>query len=116
MRIRYNTALGIFILICAAFILGTTLLIGVSLNTLSGVLFVIIGIGYMTRPLAELTDRELTVFALFGPMKKHYPIEALRVVDGRLYAGTKKVGLVAWTANGDDLRAVVQRVQSRIAS
>src|SRR5262245_1966391 len=106
-KVRYSTACAVIILVSAAFVRGTTLFVGASVNTLTGVLMLIIGIGYLSRPLAELTETELTVFALFGPLKKHYPIAELSVVDGRLRAGGKKIALAGWTANGDDLRAVL---------
>jgi hypothetical protein len=115
MKIRYKTGLGIFILACAAFTLFTTFLTGPSVSTFTGALMLLVGIGYLVRPLAELTETELTVFALFGPVKKQYPAAQLRYVDGRLYSGDKKVRLAAWTANGDDWRALVQKVQGRAA-
>jgi len=113
MKIRYKTGLAVSILVCAAFILGTSLLTGPSISTFTGVLALIAGVGYLVRPLAELTETELTVFALFGPLKKHFPLAGLRLIDGRIYSGDKKVPLPSWVTNGDDFRAVVQRVQAR---
>ena len=46
-------------------------------------------------------------------MKKQYPTAQLRLVDGRLYNGDKKVRLAAWVINSDDWKALVQKVQSR---
>src|SRR5262245_5481030 len=112
-KIRYRGGLGVFILVCAAFTLGTTLLTGPSVSTFTGALMVVVGIGMLVRPLAELTDAELTVFALFGPLKKQYPAAQLRYVDGRLYSGDTKVRLAAWSTNSDDWRALVQKVQAR---
>jgi hypothetical protein len=113
MKIRYKTGLAVGIIVCAAFILGTSMLTGPSVNTFTGVIALIVGVGYLVRPLAELSETELTIFALFGPLKRQYPIGGLRVVDGRIYSGEKKVPLPAWTTNGDDWRALTQRVQSR---
>ena len=113
MKIRYRTGLGIFILVCGAFTVFTTFLTGLSVSTFTGALMLAIGIGYLVRPLAELTETELTVFALYGPVKKHYPAAQLRFVDGRLYNGDKKVRLAAWVINGDDWKALLQKVQSR---
>ena len=67
----------------------------------------------MVRPMAELTETELTLFALVGPIKKRYPADQLRLVDGRLYSGGKKVRLAVWAANKDDWRALLQRLQGR---
>lgn len=113
MKIRYKTGLPIGIIVCAVFILGTSALTGPSVNTLTGVIVLIAGIAYLIRPLAELSETELTVLALLGPLKRRYPVGELRVVDGRIYSGDKKVPLPAWTTNGDDYRTVVERVSSR---
>jgi len=113
MKIRYSMGYALAILIASAFVLGTSLLTGVSINTLTGVLLLAISIGFMVRPMAELTETELTLFALVGPVKKHYPAAQLRLVDGRLYSGDKKVRLPVWAANRDDWRAVLQKLQAR---
>jgi len=113
MKIRYSMGYALAILIASAFVLGTSILTGVSINTLTGVLLLAISIGFMVRPMAELTETELTLFALVGPVKKHYPTAQLRLVDGRLYSGDKKVRLPAWAANRDDWRAVLQKLQAR---
>jgi hypothetical protein len=113
MKIRYRTGLGVFILVCGAFCVFTTFLTGPSVSTFTGALMLAIGIGYLVRPLAELTETELTVFALIGPVKKQFPVAQLRLVDGRLYNGDKKVRLAAWVINTDDWKALVEKVQSR---
>jgi hypothetical protein len=113
MKIRYKTGLAVGIIVCAAFVLGTSVLTGPSVSAFTGVIALIVGVGYLIRPLAELSETELTIFALFGPLKRQYPVAGLRVVDGRIYSGEKKVPLPAWTTNGDDWRALMQRVQSR---
>ena len=113
MKIRYSTGFALAILLCSAFVIGTSLLTGASINTFTGVLMLAVSIGFMVRPMAELTERELTLFALIGPVKKRYPADQLRLVDGRLYSGEKKVRLPVWAANRDDWRAVLQRLQAR---
>jgi hypothetical protein len=113
MKIRYSTGFALAILICSAFVIGTSLLTGVSINTFTGVLMLAVSIGFMVRPMAELTERELTLFALVGPVKKRYPADQLRVVDGRLYSGDKKVGLAVWAINRDDWRTLQERLSPR---
>jgi hypothetical protein len=114
-KIRYKTGLAVAMIVSAVFIIGTSVLTGPSLSIISGVIVMIVGAAYLVRPLAELTETELTVFALFGPLKKQFPVAGLRVVDGRIYSGEKKVPLPAWTTNGEDFHAVLARVQSRAA-
>jgi hypothetical protein len=113
MKIRYSTGFALAILIASAFVIGTSLLTGLSINTLSGALMLAVSIGFMVRPMAELTETELTLFALVGPVKKRYPAAQLRLVDGRLYSGDKKVRLAAWAANRDDWGALLQKLQAR---
>ena len=113
MKIRYKTGLAVFILVCGSFVLATSLLTGPGISTVTGSFALLVGIGYLVRPLAELTETELTVFALIGPVKRQYPTAQLRMKDGRIYAGDKKVSLPAWTVNGEDWRALTERIQAR---
>lgn len=111
MKIGYNLGLGITMLVVSVFLLGTTLLTGPSVSTFTGVILFLVAIGYLYRPIAELTETELTVLALIGPIKRRYPTAELRFRDGKLFSGDKKVALPAWTCNGDDWRALQQRVK-----
>jgi hypothetical protein len=112
-KIRYKTGLAVFILVCGSVVLATTFLTGLSISTFSGVLALLVGIGYLVRPLAELTETQLILFALVGPVKRQYPTAQLRLQDGRIYAGEKKVPLPAWTVNGEDWGALMQRIRAR---
>lgn len=114
MKIRYSTGFAVFILVAAALILGTSVLTGATVNLFTGTILLVIGISYMVRPLGELTAGGLTVFALFGPVKKQYPIGLLRVVDGKLYSGDKKVRIPVWCANSADWRTVLERLQPKL--
>jgi hypothetical protein len=113
MKIRYSTGFAVFILVAAAFVLGTSFVTGVSINTFTGALLVAVGIGYLTRPLGELTDRELTILPLFGPMKRTYPVAGLRLVDGKIYSGEKRVRFPAWCTNSEDWGALTERLRGR---
>jgi hypothetical protein len=117
MKIRYNVALAIVMLVFGVFILGTSLLLGtVSPNTIVGVMVLAIAFAYLFRPAGELTERELTLFALVGPLKKQYPAAQLRFVDGKLYCGDQKVRVAAWVVNSADWRALQERVQRKEAA
>ena len=113
MKIRYSTGFAVFILVAAALVLGTSVLTGASINTFTGVILLVVGIGYMVRPLGELTATELTLFALFGPLKRQYPVATLRVADGKIYSGDKKVRIPGWATNSADWRTLLERLQSR---
>ena len=116
MKIRYKTSLAVLFIVCAVFVLATSLLNGPSISTLTGGLILFIGISYLVRPLGELTDTELTVLALFGPIKRRYPIAELRMTNGRIYAGDKKVPMPSWTVHNEDWQALMKRIESRPAS
>jgi hypothetical protein len=111
MKIRYSAGFAAFILIAAALVLGISVLTGPSVNTFTGVILLLVGIGYMVRPLGELTETELTLFALIGPVKKQYPVAQLRVVDGKIYSGDKKVRIPGWATNSADWRTLLERLQ-----
>lgn len=113
MKIRYSTGFAVFILVGAALVLSTSVITGASVNTFTGVILLVVGIGYIVRPLGELTATELTLFALIGPVKKQYPIAGLRVADGKIYSGDKKVRIPVWATNRADWRAVLERLQGR---
>jgi len=113
MKIRYSTGFAVFILVAAAFVLGTSFITGASINTFTGALLAAVGIGYLTRPLAELTDRELTILPLIGPMKRVYPVAGLRLVDGKIFNGQKRVRFPAWCTNSEDWRALTDRLRDR---
>jgi len=111
MKIRYRTGLAVFILVAGAFVLLTSFITGPSVSTFTGTLCLVIGLGYLFRPLAELTETELTIFAMFGPLKKQFPVAQLRVVDGKIYNGEKKVRIAGWVTNTQDWRALLERLQ-----
>ena len=113
MKIRYKTGLAVLLLVLGTFIFGTALLTDQKINLFPGSMALIVGVGYLVRPLAELTETELTVFALIGPLKRRYAAAELRVVNGRIYEGEKKVSLPAWTVHGDDWRALVEKIEAR---
>ena len=112
MKIRYSIGFALVMLICSAFVRDLAAHRSVDQHV-TGVLILGAAIGFMVRPMAELTETELTLFALVGPIKKRYPADQLRLVDGRLYSGDKKVRLAVWAANKDDWRALLQRLQGR---
>jgi len=113
MKIRYSTGFAVFILIAAALVLATSVITGASVNTFTGVILLAVGIGYLVRPMAELTATELTLMALIGPVKKHYPLLQLRVVDGKIYSGEKKVRIPVWATNSADWRALLERLRAK---
>jgi hypothetical protein len=92
-KIYYKKAFGIVMLISAAFILGISLYIGFTFNTLNGVLFVVIGMLYLNSSYLEYTDEEVIIKALFGNVVRRISlkIDKIEMIDGLFYANGKKI-------------------------
>lgn len=54
-EIKHNQGVAIFMLVCAVFILGTSFLVGVSLNTVTGVILLLVSFGYLMNPALVVT-------------------------------------------------------------
>lgn len=122
-RIRYSRAPAILILVCVAVIValacvdivfGKWSIPDLGLNLVAAVVFSVIGIGLVVRPLGELTDTELIVRAQFGRRVWRYPADQLRLLEGRIYSGDRRLRILdRWSTNRDDWRALVERLQAR---
>jgi hypothetical protein len=110
MKLRYRPVIGVSMVAVSLFILGVSLLVGFSPNTVTGVILLLVGIGYLTRPLAELTADRLTVFALLGPLKKEYLVQTLRLSGEKLFAGDQKVSIHPLLVNRKDWQALKKRL------
>ena len=116
MTIRYKTGFAVMLLVCGALGLVTSLLVGRFVPLFIGSMLLIVGIGSLVRPLAKLSETELTMLAMFGPVQRQYPTEQLSLKDGRIYAGDKKVPLPPGLANSADWHALTHWIQSRSGS
>ena len=112
-EIKHNQAMAIFMLVCALFILGTSFLIGVSLNTLTGVIILLVSIGYFLQPAIVVTESGLEHRNLLGMTlrRTHYDsladlsVEADGTITVTRNGTTEKVrGMIRFLLSGADLK------------
>jgi hypothetical protein len=118
MKVRYNPAVGIVLLVLGV----VCLFLGLWLMALGefspavfpGLLVTVIGILYLVRPYFWVMSSTVEVVAPMGPARRRYPFQTLTVDGGKFYAvgadGTrKKVPVSRWMANSADWTAVTER-------
>jgi hypothetical protein len=66
MTLRHAKAFPIFAVVCGAFILFSTLVVGFSLNTIIGLVVLAVGILMLVRPLGILSPQSLVFFRPIG--------------------------------------------------
>jgi hypothetical protein len=117
MKVRYNPAVGIVLLVLGAvcLFLGLWLMALGELNgaVFAGLLVTVLGILYLVRPYFWVMPSTVEVVATVGPAKRRYPFQTLAVEGGKLYAvsedGTrKKIPVARWMANSADWAAVTE--------
>jgi hypothetical protein len=112
-EIKHNQVMAIFMLVCALFILSTSFLVGVSLNTLTGVIILVVSIGYFTQPAVVVTESGLEHRNLLGMTLRRTDYDSLADLsvepDGSLWVtrgGTKEKvrGMIRILLSGADMK------------
>ena len=112
-EIKHNQAMAIFMLVCALFILGTSFLVGVSLNTLTGVIILLVSIGYFLQPAIVVTESGLEHRNLLGMTLRRTDYDSLADLsveaDGTITVtrnGTTETvrGMIRFLLSGADLK------------
>jgi prepilin signal peptidase PulO-like enzyme (type II secretory pathway) len=100
LKIKYAPTFPIIMLLCSAVILYVTLLIGPSVQTVTGLVSLFVGILMLTRPIAVLYPDRLETRNLLGMVVKTFKVAdgAIRTQNNALYAGEKKL-LQGWMIN-----------------
>lgn len=119
MQVRYSkalawTVLGLGVIQLALQAWLFTLGRGNVLHLIPGVVCVLVGIGYLTRPFFTIEGNEVVFKALIGPLAKRLPYGAgeLRIEKNALFVGSKKTGGRRWMANNDDWDAMATQIAS----
>lgn len=121
MIVRYNRMVaGLMALFC-----GVNLVLGVWLVLLTrnfnvslviGVILIIITVGYWTRPYFHIEAKQVVLPALYGPVKRTFPYQSLRIEEGRLLAVSngipQRLPIRRWLSHNDDWAQLEQRVGS----
>ena len=121
MIVRYNRLVaGLMALFC-----GVNLVLGIWLVLLTrnfnvslviGVILIVITVGYWTRPYFHVEANQVVLSALYGPVKRTFPYQSLRIEEGRLLAVSngipQRLPIRRWLSHTADWAQLEQRVGS----
>jgi hypothetical protein len=71
--VKYKKVIAIFFMACSIPILWVSLLVGPSLNTLTGILLFALSILFLSRPIAVITPTTIEIKNMLGFTLKVYP-------------------------------------------
>ena len=114
MVLHYKPAMGISFLVVATFMILVSLMLGPPQTLVAGIILLVVGALYLSRPFAEVKAKEVVVYALIGPVRKTFPftsISELRVADGKLYLGPDMLPVSKWLVKAGDWNALIARVK-----
>jgi len=120
MNIRYNRVFGVILLavgaINAFFSIWLLLLGTVSATIVPGVICLLIGYSYLTKPYFIIDQHEIVLPALLGPLKRTYPYKSdndIKIEGNSLFvsqgAGWKKVPIARFLVDNEDWAALGSR-------
>lgn len=114
-RVTYNKAFGISFLIAALFILITSLMLGPSITTVTGVLILIVSILYLTSAAVVYTDEEIELKNLFGMTMKRYSFvnDSLNVRKRKIYSYAIKLNIASGMLNKNEYDALLKHVEAK---
>lgn len=94
-RVTFNKALGISFMVCASFILYISLMIGPSINTITGSLLLLVSIFYLVNPAVVYNHQEIQLKNLFGMTMKRYSFltDTITVQNQRIFVNGTKINL-----------------------
>lgn len=100
LNVKYSPVFAVFLLLCSAVILYVTLLIGLSVTTITGVVSLLLGVLMLTRPITRIYADRIEVFNLIGILVKTYDFKANPpLIDrGSLRLGAAKL-VPQWLTN-----------------
>lgn len=119
-EIKHNQGMAIFMFVCSLFILATSFLVGVSLNTLTGAILLLVSIGYFTQPAIVATATGFEHRNLLGMTLRRTDYGSLSDVklepDGSIFVEhggkrEKAIGL-RFFLSGADLKRLEDAIRS----
>jgi hypothetical protein len=120
-EIHHNRGVAIFMLVCAVFILGTTFLVGVSMNTITGVILLLVSIGYLMNPALVVTESGIEHRNILGMTLRRTDYDSLSDLsvdpDGTFFVtrgGTREKvrGVIRFFLNGADVKRLEDAVKA----
>ncbi|HIK05121.1 MAG TPA: hypothetical protein IGS40_10455 [Trichormus sp. M33_DOE_039] len=114
LQVKYKKIFPILMLICSIFILYVSLLTGFSLNTITGLILLLLGLLMLTRTVAVITQNEIQMMNLLGMTVKVYSYtpDQIVVANNCIYVDGKKV-ISGWWAdiNIQEVKAFFLQIQ-----
>lgn len=94
-RVTYNKVMAIIFMVIASFILFVSFSIGPSINTVTGILLLIISILYMVSPAIVYDDKEIQLKNLIGMTVKRYSFssDSITTKDRKIFVNDRKLNL-----------------------
>lgn len=120
-EIKHNQGMAAFMLLCSLFILATSFVVGVSLNTVTGVILLLVSIGYFTQPAIVATESGLEHRNLLGMTLRRTDYERFSDLgvdaDGSFVVTrggtTEKVrGMMRFFLSGADLKRLEEAIRA----
>src|SRR5215471_1498693 len=119
MRVGYKKAWGVVLVVMSGVLMMLLVFSGAITRMdmslfgpgLAAVASLITGIGYLTRTYFEVGADRVTLFALIGPLRREYPFSSrseLRIENGKLFVGGKKVAISRGQADTGDWERFAQ--------
>lgn len=82
-KVTYVKVLGYIFLVCAIFLLGTSIFIGPTLNTLGGLVILIFSLFYLANPAILYDDQEIRIKNVLGMTLRIYRFDRDKIaVEG----------------------------------
>lgn len=102
MVIKYAKPVPIFMIMSSIFILGVSFLVGFSLNTITGLILLPLGVLMLTQPALILTPQQIVWRNMLGKTVKTIPFlpDEVEVVKNAVYVRGKKVLSLWWIDGG----------------
>jgi hypothetical protein len=114
-KITYNKVFGIFMIIVSLFILSVSFIIGLSLNTLTGGILLIMGILYLNGAAIEYDENEILLKNLYGGTVRTYSFQTdkIEMRDGAMYSNDSKIRVGSVFLNKSELSKLHELIEKK---
>lgn len=114
-KVTYKKFFGIFITTCSLFVLWSTTITGASINTITGLILLPMGILYLTNSAIEYDENELKIKNLYGMvMSRHnFKSDKIEVRDRVLYSNDKKIRMGTSILHSGEYQELLDFIEGR---
>lgn len=111
LELKYLKAFPTFLLTCCALIFFSAFVTGFSMNTVTGLILLPIGILGLTQSIVTITPNEIQWKNMFGRTMKTFPYQAedMEVKENKVFVGDEKIlGLWMYDQSQDTIKQYFQ--------